>query len=73
MEWHKAVSDYRHYLRIERGLSDNTLINYTFDLEKLISYLLSNGICASPEKISQEHLQDIIYSIQAYLLLEKLF
>jgi integrase/recombinase XerD len=35
MKWHKAINEYQMYLKIERGLSKNTIDSYTKDLEKL--------------------------------------
>lgn len=63
MKWQIALKDYRQYLRIERGLSENTITNYGLDVEKLISYIEANEITASPEKISEEEIQQFIYTI----------
>lgn len=63
MNWHQALQDFQHYLRIERGLSQNTIDNYSFDVEKLISYLEENQITNSPANISQEEVQQFIYTI----------
>ena len=63
MKWENALKDYREYLRIERGLSQNTITNYSFDVEKLISYLDENKINASPVTISEEVIQQFIYTI----------
>lgn len=63
MKWENALKDYREYLRIERGLSLNTITNYSFDVEKLISYLHENEIDTSPVNISEEVVQQFIYTI----------
>lgn len=63
MKWGNALKDYRQYLRIERGLSENTITNYGLDVEKLISYIEANNISASPENISEEEVQHFIYSV----------
>ena len=63
MIWQNALNDFRHYLRIERGLSQNTITNYAFDVEKLILYLENNDMKVSPEKISKEEVQQFIYTI----------
>lgn len=63
MNWDSALKDYREYLKIERGLSHNTITNYSFDVEKLIAYLVENEINTSPEAISEEEVQQFIYTI----------
>ncbi len=63
MNWKNTLSDYRQYLRIERGLSANTITNYSFDVEKLISWLEEHKITSSPVNISEEELQQFIYTI----------
>ena len=63
MNWHNALKDFQHYLRIERGLSQNTIDNYAFDVEKLIAYIESSKLDASPTSISQEEVQQFIYTI----------
>lgn len=63
MKWENALKDYREYLRIERGLSQNTITNYSFDVVKLISYLDENEINVSPVTISEEVVQQFIYTI----------
>ena len=33
--WQSYIKEYQNYLRLERGLSKNTIENYTFDVEGL--------------------------------------
>ncbi|WP_298137192.1 site-specific tyrosine recombinase XerD [Flavobacterium sp.] len=63
MKWNSYIKSYQSYLRIERGLSKNTIDNYTFDLERLQLFLDTNGIEVSPLKISEETIQQFIYSV----------
>ena len=62
MKWQNALQDYRHYLKLERGLSANSIENYSLDLLKLITYLDVNEIQISPLKISDKTIQEFIYS-----------
>ena len=50
-------------MKIERGLSKNTIENYTFDVERLLLFLNENEIIISPLKIGEETLQQFIYSV----------
>jgi integrase/recombinase XerD len=63
MKWHQALKDYQLYLKIERGLSQNSIDNYTLDVKKLISYLEINKISASPISIESETIQQFIYEV----------
>lgn len=63
MSWSSYVKSYQSYLKIERGLSKNTIDNYSFDLERLCSFLTQNEIHISPIKITEETVQQFIYSI----------
>ncbi len=63
MNWKNHIKDYLIYIRIERGLSENTIKNYTLDLNKLSNYLIENHIDISPIKIDQELLKTSIYNL----------
>lgn len=63
MNWSRYIKDYQSYLRIERGLSKNTIENYGFDIERLCLFLETNQIDVSPIKISDETLQQFIYNV----------
>lgn len=63
MNWNSYIKSFQSYLKIERGLSKNTVANYTFDLERLTKFLLENEITIAPEKISEETIQQFIYAV----------
>ena len=63
MKWNPFLKSYQSYLRIERGLSKNTIDNYSFDIERLMFFLDQNNIEVSPIKITEETLQQFIYSV----------
>ncbi|SNY99416.1 site-specific tyrosine recombinase XerD [Flagellimonas pacifica] len=63
MNWNQALTDYQHYLKIERGLSENTITNYGLDLQKLRDYLDEHTIVESPLEITQETVQKFIYDV----------
>lgn len=63
MNWSRYIKDYQSYLRIERGLSKNTIENYGFDIERLCLFLETNQMDVSPIKISDEILQQFIYAV----------
>ncbi|MFP9115754.1 site-specific tyrosine recombinase [Flavobacterium sp. RHBU_3] len=61
--WNRYIREYKTYLKIERGLSENSLVNYVFDLERLIKYLEDSGFNVSPVDITEDVLQQFIYHI----------
>ena len=61
MKWQHALKDYQLYLKIERGLSKNSITNYALDVKKLIVYLEVHDINNSPLTISTETIQQFIY------------
>ncbi|MBO6880972.1 site-specific tyrosine recombinase [Winogradskyella sp.] len=63
MKWSQAITDYQHYLKIERGLSNNSIENYSYDIKKLITYLENNNISSSPTAIDNEIIKQFIYTI----------
>ena len=63
MNWNNYINSYQSYLRIERGLSKNTVDNYSFDIERLCVFLEENAISISPIQIGEETIQQFIYSV----------
>lgn len=54
-------------MKIERGLSKNTIENYTFDIEKLTDFLERNHLSFNPINITEEIVQQFIYEISKYV------
>ena len=63
MTWKQALLDYQHYLKIERGLSNNSILNYARDIKKLISFLEQNTIHESPISIEEDEVKHFIYEV----------
>ncbi len=63
MKWEQALEDYQHYLKLERGLSKNSIDNYILDVSKLIGFLEANSLPVSPITIDRETVQHFVYEI----------
>ena len=63
MNWQNAITAYQMYLKIERGLSKNTIDSYTKDLEKLCLFLKENNISISPIAIDPDIIKQFIYEV----------
>lgn len=61
--WQSYLKEYQNYLKLERGLSANTIENYSFDIEKLVAFLVSNNIEVTPITITEEIVQQFIYEL----------
>ena len=61
--WKSYIKEYQNYLKLERGLSKNTIDNYTFDVEKLVLFLTQKEINISPIQITEEVIQQFIYEM----------
>ena len=63
MNWQNAIKEYQLYLKIERGLSKNTIDSYTKDLEKLCLFLKENKMSISPIAIDAIIVKQFIYEV----------
>ena len=61
MNWGQAVSDFQIYLQIERGLSENSIENYTLDIQAFQKFLEIGKINISPLECEEEILKQFIY------------
>ncbi|KIX22097.1 integrase [Flavobacterium sp. 316] len=64
-KWQSFIKEYQNYLRLERGLSLNTIENYSFDIEKLVLFLKENNIDETPITIPEEIVQQFVYEISS--------
>ena len=63
MKWSPALNDFQHYLKIERGLTQNTVHSYRLDVQKLVRYLQTHSITAAPIDIRAELIQQFLYEL----------
>ena len=61
MNWQKALSNFRMYLRIERGLSENSIENYSLDIRSFKDFLYNQSIDETPLNCKQETIKKYIY------------
>ena len=59
MNWKDAISDFKDYLKIERGLSINSIMSYEHDLIKLTKFLDVNKKI-KPLKLNSEIIKEFI-------------
>jgi len=61
--WENYIENYVNYLKIERGLSENSIKNYVFDIQRLCRFLKENQMIISPTQISEQEIQHFIYEV----------
>ncbi len=61
MKWEIYLKDYQLYLKIERGLSSNSIEAYVRDVKKLVRFLEANNMPITALLINEEHIQQFIY------------
>ncbi len=63
MNWQKILTDYTIYLKLERGLSENSILSYQQDIEKLMKWMEEFEVNKSPTVIDRDTLQEFIYDV----------
>jgi len=62
LDWNQATKDYKSYLKIERGLSLNSIMSYENDIISLKNYILDNKIKESPIECTPDTVNSFIYN-----------
>lgn len=60
MNWEQAIKDFEHYLKLEKGLSTNTVQAYTNDVNHLKTFCSIHFPLFSPIDIKLKHLEDFL-------------
>jgi len=66
MTWNSAIKKYESYLKIERSLSNNSIINYLFDIEAFIKYYKIDKEKKNPKEVNSEEIQSFVYEEAKY-------
>ena len=59
--WEQVLKDFEYYLKIERGMSPNSIVSYMLDIEKLIRFLSAHELSDTPATITAETLRNFVY------------
>lgn len=60
MSWDLLITQFKHYLRLERALADNSIEAYVRDIEKLKQFAKSDNLNIGPFDITHNNLTDFI-------------
>mgnify|MGYP000492377832 FL=1 len=64
MNWKQALHDFKYYLKIERGLSENSVQAYGRDLQKFASFQEENGSDKGPITVTEDDVREFIYQTE---------
>lgn len=63
MIWQSYINGFKNYLKLEKSLSDNSVMAYVRDIEKVQQFLEMSNIDKKPKEILPADLQQFIYWI----------
>ena len=63
MMWQADIQDFKHFLLLEKGMSDHTVLAYIHDITLLETFLEEQGIAVLPEDITDEQLHCFVRHI----------
>ncbi|MDA1225954.1 MAG: tyrosine-type recombinase/integrase, partial [Bacteroidetes bacterium] len=61
MNWDTSIENFKNYLKLERGLSMNSIKSYEFDLVQFKNFIIENNINESPKKCSSSSVKRYLY------------
>ena len=61
MNWESGFENFKNYLKLERGLSDNSIKSYNYDLVLFKNFLVANKINDTPFNCKSETIKNYLY------------
>ena len=62
MSWKSSIDDFKYYLKVERSLSENSILAYIRDVSKLRSFTESKNICET--NVTKDNIVEFINQIK---------
>lgn len=66
MNWQDGIKNYAQYLKLEKGLSENSINAYINDINKLARFIGSNYKNITPKRIKLVHLKEYIEDLNSH-------
>jgi integrase/recombinase XerD len=63
MNWKNEIQEFQVFLKLEKSVSENTLVAYISDIEKLQLFVSDKYPELSPKNINLQHLQEFLFFI----------
>jgi integrase/recombinase XerD len=61
MNWDTGFENFKNYLKLERGLSDNSIKSYYYDLVLFKNFLVANKVNVTPFNCKSETIKNYLY------------
>ena len=61
MNWDTSIENFKNYLKLERGLSKNSIKSYEYDIVQFKNFIIENKIDESPKKCSPSTVKRYLY------------
>ena len=61
MDWINSIKLFQNYLKIERGLSKNSILNYTNDIKSLINFINEKKLNITPKECNNDIIKEFLY------------
>jgi len=71
LSWSDSVKEFEHYLKVERGFSENTLLAYLSDIQKYSKFFEHDERKLTPQKLTTLHIREFLYQLGEIGLSEK--
>ncbi|MBW3519428.1 site-specific tyrosine recombinase XerD [Flavobacterium sp. NKUCC04_CG] len=65
--WNQHIRLYKNYLKLERGLAENTIVSYELDILKFYYYLRNNDLLIAVDQVGEEEVQHFLYAVSSVI------
>jgi integrase/recombinase XerD len=60
MNWNDNIKDFQHFLRLEKSLSENSILAYSADINKLLQFFECHQLIPRVEEVSNKDIKDFL-------------